>query len=270
MTHPSFAHFIKSTIKLINQSTKQLKNYKQSNYSSQNRFWYLLQKDFTEHSKCYTFCPGPNCGRAVHYSGLGELGEICCACGTCFCFKCGAAAHIPVTCKELTDFEERASRDDESIKCIHATAKECPNCKSPTERNQGCNHMTCSKCGHQWCWMCCGDWKDHGSETGGFYKCNLYDSSEQKEKDIQAKKEAAESKNFLEYYNKYFNNKRSYKELEELKESLSTKWDKTLNEEIGMNSEKKDIYHSTIDEAITRCIEVYFTFYYESLFFMTE
>ena len=29
----------------------------------------------------------------------------------------------------------------------------------PTERNQGCNHMTCSRCRGEWCWMCRGDWK---------------------------------------------------------------------------------------------------------------
>lgn len=35
--------------------------------------------------------------------------------------------------------------------------------------------MTCRQCGHEFCWMCMKDWKEHGTSTGGFYKCNIYD-----------------------------------------------------------------------------------------------
>jgi len=36
--------------------------------------------------------------------------------------------------------------------------------------------MSCKSCEHQFCWLCLGDWKKtHGVETGGFYKCNIYD-----------------------------------------------------------------------------------------------
>ena len=24
------------------------------------------------------------------------------------------------------------------------------------------------------CWLCLGDWKDHNSSTGGYYKCNKF------------------------------------------------------------------------------------------------
>ena len=26
-------------------------------------------------------------------------------------------------------------------------------------------------CGHEFCWMCKGDWSKHGSATGGYYQC---------------------------------------------------------------------------------------------------
>lgn len=39
-----------------------------------------------------------------------------------------------------------------------------------------CASLACRcKCGHQWCYMCKGDWSKHGSHTGGHYKCNIYE-----------------------------------------------------------------------------------------------
>ena len=32
--------------------------------------------------------------------------------------------------------------------------KKCPNCSIITEKSSGCNHIICSKCNFQWCWLC--------------------------------------------------------------------------------------------------------------------
>jgi ariadne-1 len=56
---------------------------------------------------------------------------------------------------------------------IKANTKTCPSCKEPIVKNEGCMHMTC-RCKHEFCWLCLGSWKKHGSETGGFFKCNIY------------------------------------------------------------------------------------------------
>ena len=32
--------------------------------------------------------------------------------------------------------------------------KKCPNCGMPTEKKDGCNHITCSRCGKHWCYKC--------------------------------------------------------------------------------------------------------------------
>ena len=40
--------------------------------------------------------------------------------------------------------------------------KRCPRCQMYTEKNEGCNHMTCVSCKYQWCWLCEGEYKyDH-------------------------------------------------------------------------------------------------------------
>ena len=33
--------------------------------------------------------------------------------------------------------------------------------------------MQCYNCKHEFCWMCLGDWRSHGSE---YYECSRYDS----------------------------------------------------------------------------------------------
>ena len=73
-------------------------------------------------------------------------------------------------------WNEKNSAESENVTWIIANTKKCPKCRKPIEKNQGCNHMTCHKnvggCGHEFCWLCMGDWKDHGQETGGYYRCN--------------------------------------------------------------------------------------------------
>lgn len=49
--------------------------------------------------------------------------------------------------------------------------KKCPRCRMPTEKTEGCNHMTCKTsggslaCGAEWCWLCgqiiTGPWTAH-------------------------------------------------------------------------------------------------------------
>lgn len=133
----------------------------------------------------FAWCPSA-CGRAVRVlsdatgtamdvgSGV-AVTDVQCACGTRFCFQCGMNVHSPADCDEYAQWNEDRFRllDAENYRFLMQRFKRCPKCKAYTERNRGCNHMTC-RCGHHWCFMCKGPWSKHGAETGGYYKCLLY------------------------------------------------------------------------------------------------
>mmetsp|Transcript_38140 Transcript_38140/g.36501 ORF Transcript_38140/g.36501 Transcript_38140/m.36501 type:complete len:115 (-) Transcript_38140:507-851(-) len=110
------------------------------------------------------------------------LNDVTCMCGFSFCFKCGQEFHQPAHCGLLQQWREKNQNESENMKWMIAFTKNCPKCQKPIEKNQGCNHMTCKMCSHEFCWICLGSWKEHGASTGGSYKCNKYD-----EKDLKVK-----------------------------------------------------------------------------------
>ena len=69
-------------------------------------------------------------------------------------------------------------------------------------------------CNYGFCWVCLGDWKDHGSATGGHYKCNKYEEVVKKDNNMQKeekKREDAKSElsRYMFYYERYDNHKKS-------------------------------------------------------------
>ncbi|EOD18372.1 hypothetical protein EMIHUDRAFT_96103 [Emiliania huxleyi CCMP1516] len=42
----------------------------------------------------------------------------------------------------------------ESAEWIRSNAKACPKCGVATEKNGGCNHISCRTCNFEWCWLC--------------------------------------------------------------------------------------------------------------------
>ena len=88
-----------------------------------------------------------------------------------FCFRCGMDYHAPTECSIIKKWLTKCADDSETANYISAHTKDCPECHICIEKNGGCNHMQCYNCKHDFCWMCLGDWKSHGSE---YYECSRY------------------------------------------------------------------------------------------------
>ena len=91
-----------------------------------------------------------------------------------------------------------------SLLTLSLPSPQCPKCKRPIEKNQGCMHMTCSQCRHQFCWLCCLPWGDHGERTGGFYACNRYEAAKKKGDYDEEAATRERARTALERYMHYF------------------------------------------------------------------
>lgn len=167
-------------------------------------------RSFVDSNALTRCCPGPGCERVAYaLSPAAMEAEGCVAscdkCDSSFCLVCGEEPHSPATCKDLTSWNEKCRNESETANWILANTKTCPKCLSRIEKNQGCNHMTCQKCRHEFCWICMGDWKDHGANTGGYYKCNKFDNGSIPDGSDQSEQAKAKRDldRYLHYYKRY-------------------------------------------------------------------
>jgi len=161
---------------------------------------YMLNS-FVDISKNMRWCPAPNCDKAVR--GDGSVRDVSCDCGRWFCFKCGEDAHSPASCSSLALWQEKCQNESETANWIIANTKKCPQCNTRIEKNQGCNHMTCSRCKHEFCWICMGPWVDHGTATGGYYKCNRFNANNATDDQKESDRAKRELDRYLHYYQRY-------------------------------------------------------------------
>jgi ariadne-1 len=150
---------------------------------------------FVDCSKAMRFCPAANCEKVVMSTDSHSQSVVRCSCSFVFCFDCGEESHAPTSCLQLSSWTEKCMSDGESSKWIFANTKKCPKCHKRIEKNHGCNHMTCTQCRYEFCWICMGDWRNHSN-------CNRYSSDNASEKTAQ-EIVRAELDRYLHYYNRY-------------------------------------------------------------------
>lgn len=179
-----------------------------------DKYQRFMLHSFVDRNKSMRWCPGRNCNY-IFKAPVGTLNVKCegrsGACGIAFCFKCGEEAHQPSSCHELQTWQEKCQNDSETANWILANTKRCPKCNTRIEKNQGCNHMTCRSCKHDFCWICMGPWKDHGANTGGYYKCNKYDPNKPLDDESNASKAKQELDRYLHFYQRYHNHNNAQK-----------------------------------------------------------
>ena len=92
------------------------------------------------------FCPYPNCDSYAELLNIKNK-NVRCLNNHKFCFLCLEKPHEGKPCKDKID------KSMENFAKNHFI-KKCPHCGIITEKIEGCNHITCSKCSFQWCWLC--------------------------------------------------------------------------------------------------------------------
>ena len=188
-------------------------------------------KNFSEMNSDIKWCPNPKCGLIVRVPGHG-MREINCLCGHMFCFKCLRESHRPCDCEMVGIWENKNCSNEENLRWLLLNTKQCPNCKKHIEKNQGCNHMTCSKkvggCGHEFCWICLDVWSKHGDS---YYKCKFTkegsDSAYEKKKQIEKKK----LDRYIGFFEKYMNHANSQKHALKLMDIVEQQKNKLISEQ---------------------------------------
>ena len=92
-------------------------------------------------------CPKPDC--ESYLQKIPNKKYVKCKNGHQFCFECLRPPHGKSSCDEIMEKDFLKWKKKRFL-------KRCPRCKIYTEKNEGCNHMTCSSCKYQWCWLCLG------------------------------------------------------------------------------------------------------------------
>jgi hypothetical protein len=144
---------------------------------------HLLDSFVKANRSVMMWCPGPDCKRIaikprddLYSPYVGNI-AVCHGkdgCKKSFCFLCGEEPHDGL-CQHLqkepiatTDTTRLAVTNSLIAAAQLADAKRtvatvkiqlCPTCKTPIEKNGGCNHITC-KCGTHFCWLCNADITD--------------------------------------------------------------------------------------------------------------
>lgn len=163
-------------------------------------------RSFVDDNKKIAWCTAPGCTNAAEalVERTGQPLDVDCTCGNSFCFNCSEEAHRPVDCTTVRNWMVKNSAESENMTWILANTKPCPKCNRPIEKNQGCMHMTCSQCRHEFCWLCLGAWYEHGERTGGYYNCNTYKKKKDRGEIDEAEEQRAHARASLERYMHYW------------------------------------------------------------------
>ena len=108
--------------------------------------------------KRFCRCPKLRC-KGFDFS-LQNNRYICAICDYPFCFVC-KNEFIGDICLKCLNRRKCRVNCCFFIWKLFSNSKECPNCKILTLKNEGCKHMTCTRCGYSWCWICRRRYQSH-------------------------------------------------------------------------------------------------------------
>lgn len=115
-----------------------------------------------------------------------------------FCFYCTKENHLPCPCWIVKKWDKKCSDDSETANWIDANTHGCPKCQSSIEKNGGCNHMTCRKCKHEFCWVCLNEWSEHNNN----YSCNRF-RDDKAEDELRKNRSRQSLERYLHFYKRF-------------------------------------------------------------------
>lgn len=170
------------------------------------RFYDNTCRRVVESSDEFCFCPAKDCDLIIYVdkemrrdapsvpAGAATIIPspltATCGHGHSVCLSCRDVGHAPCSCEDFSLWKKKISNeisdsaalntsDVATALWVQANTKKCPKCKTPIEKDEGCNHMTCKKCRYDFCWICMQRWENHSNRTGGYFQCNMYAAADQ-------------------------------------------------------------------------------------------
>ncbi|KAI1747502.1 hypothetical protein F4782DRAFT_520930 [Xylaria castorea] len=121
---------------------------------SSSAFEELLEKCFIAYVRLQPdllrYCPSPDCDYVYRANGAVKM-LTCNSCLVSICTSCHAQ-HGTMSCAEFQDVTSGRQAANERLK-KEMGIKDCPKCRTPLEKTEGCNHVAC-RCGAHICWVC--------------------------------------------------------------------------------------------------------------------
>jgi len=118
------------------------------------------------------WCVAADCDTPIRRTHKSQKRLECDRCGTAVCFDCagpwdnvGAGKHECTVKSSTVEVERWAAQS-------RAQCALCPKCRARIEKTAGCNHMTCTYCKFEFCWLCRKEFKKgHYDMTNVFGGC---------------------------------------------------------------------------------------------------
>ncbi|KAI5206992.1 RCC1/BLIP-II protein [Aureobasidium subglaciale] len=124
----------------------------------------VLLKRCVEEDDDFHYCMSAKCKSGqIHIGGLDSPLFNCKVCKRKHCVDCKVPLHEGESCDDY-----QARHDEETLQseaAVFAMSRACPGgCGARIERDGGCPHMLCTKCGHEFCFLCLGDYNHAATE----------------------------------------------------------------------------------------------------------
>lgn len=111
----------------------------------------LLLRQWLRRDLCWRDCPDASCFRG-NFKKPGTDIVDCLECKQVFCAKCGLPWNRHQSTETVCQLGEMI--DEATREYKEKNSRDCPSCRRPIQKKDGCDHMICSFCEYTFCYRC--------------------------------------------------------------------------------------------------------------------